>query len=96
MRARQWGYFTLHELLAWGVILAIGVLIWIVVASWTCAQRWKASGLSTTWGIGQGCLVQTPGGRWIPDDRVRDVDLAPPAADKRPEIPTKPTVVPTT
>jgi hypothetical protein len=81
-RQRNW----LEAVIGLLILAAIGI-VWAAIDSWACHQRWLRSGLSTTWGLGQGCLVQTPNGRWIPDDRVRDVDLEP--RDKTP--PPKPT-----
>lgn len=39
--------------------------------SWTCGRSWKRSGMKTSWGPVQGCLVEVAPGRWIPEDRVR-------------------------
>jgi hypothetical protein len=59
------------------LLLAVLVVGWLIVAPWTCHSKWGSSGMSTSWGPIQGCLVQTPSGRWVPEDRVRDVDLEP-------------------
>ena len=62
------------------------------IAAYSCGARWKQSGLATDYGLGQGCLVQMPSGRWVPDKAVRDVDLgAAPSAPVQaaPAIPNK-------
>ena len=41
----------------------------------SCEQRWRVSGLQSSYGFFQGCLVKMPSGRWIPDKNVRDIDL---------------------
>ena len=60
------------------------LIFWVVTfcaymlfASWSCSSRWADSGLKSSWGPVKGCLVKTSSGRWVPDDRVRDVDLEP-------------------
>lgn len=40
----------------------------------TCHASWAKSGFATSWGPFQGCLVQLPDGRWIPENRVREID----------------------
>lgn len=57
--------------------LVIGVMLLVTLLwSWIgCGARWQPSGLATSWGPIQGCLVQVPGGRWVPADNVRGVDL---------------------
>lgn len=54
---------------------------WVKAAA--CADRWEGSGMASRFGVFSGCLVQTPSGRWIPDDRVRDADLAAPVRADR-------------
>lgn len=46
------------------------------VSALTCERRWAGSGLAVEWGIVEGCRVLMPSGRWMPDDRVRDVDIS--------------------
>lgn len=74
------------ELVASIIMAAIALVIWAVLASWGCSSRWAKSDMQTSWGPVQGCLVKTPGGRWVPDDRVRDVDLEPRESNPAPEI----------
>ena len=59
------------------VIAGVSVILWVIFASLSCSSRWADSGLKSSWGPVKGCLVKTPAGRWIPDDRVREVDLVP-------------------
>lgn len=42
---------------------------------WKCSSRWSTSGVQSSYGPIQGCLVEVKPGRWVPDDRVREVDL---------------------
>ena len=65
------------EVMASLILGAIGLVLWMVFSAWSCGSRWGKSDMRTSWGPVQGCLVQTPSGRWVPDDRVRDVDLEP-------------------
>lgn len=68
----------------WYCIAVIAVMLIgaLVFSSYRCSSRWAMSGLSTSWGPMQGCLVKMPDGRWIPDDRVRDIDIAPKKVEK--------------
>jgi len=69
-------YFELwFGLIALAAFLAVAA----IVSSVQCSSRWGHSGLETSWGPIQGCLVKIENGRWIPDDRVREVDLSPKA-----------------
>ncbi len=74
MKNKQLGY---AELVIYTVLLVIVLIVSVVFSSWSCGSRWGKSGMQTSWGPIQGCLVQTPNGRWVPDDRVRDSDLEP-------------------
>ena len=66
------------EVMATLILGAIGLVIYAVIAAWSCSSRWAQSGVSTSWGPIQGCLVRMPSGRWVPDDRVRDIDISAP------------------
>jgi hypothetical protein len=66
------------------VAAAIVAVLSYWVVSVSCSSRWAGSGLQSSYGLAQGCLVKTPSGRWIPDDRVRDTDLAAPASPSAP------------
>lgn len=80
------GYF---ELLFNLVVLAVLLAVWLIASYWSCTSRWSASGMPTSWGPVQGCLVRTPAGRWVPEDRVSDIDLSAPAAPAAAPIPTR-------
>jgi len=57
------------------LLMLLMVMIVVALASYfTCEARWSKSGFAISWGPVQGCLVDV-GGRWIPDDRVREIDL---------------------
>lgn len=56
----------------------------MVLSKMACHARWEQSGMATSWGVIQGCLVKLPDGRWVPDDRVREFDL------QRKETPSAP------
>ena len=70
------------EIVAGLVLFLIGIILWVIFSSWSCGARWKHSGVNTSWGPIQGCLVKMPSGRWVPDDRVRDIDLSTPKQPK--------------
>lgn len=76
MKSKQRGYSdrTFEGLFSLVVILIVLVIAY-AVSSYSCSSRWKLSGLKTDYGVGQGCLVQMPSGRWVPEKAVRDVDL---------------------
>lgn len=74
MKRTQRGSF---EFVVTVVITGVSLILWVVLSSWQCSSRWADSGLKSSWGPVEGCLVKTPSGRWVPDDRVRDVDLEP-------------------
>lgn len=80
------------ELLASLNALAIFiVLITWPINAYQCRVRWEGSGLQSYYEfLGGGCFVQTAAGRWIPADRVREVNPndAPVAAPVAP-IPTR-------
>jgi hypothetical protein len=59
------------------IILAIVVGIGMGINNVKCKGRWGDSGLPVSWGPVQGCKVQLPDGRWLPEDRIREIDVAP-------------------
>lgn len=75
------------ELIKWVVIVLAAAVLMLALADSECSSRWQHSGLKSSWGPVQGCLVQMPSGRWLPDNRVRDSDLTPRDDTKKPEIP---------
>lgn len=57
------------------LLAAIIIALCLILESCTCSSRWSKSGMMTSWGPVQGCLVKTEGNKWIPEDRVREVDV---------------------
>lgn len=53
-----------------GVIVAL-VLYFIGLAG--CHARWADSGMRVRYSFMAGCRVQQADGRWIPEDRVREL-----------------------
>lgn len=70
-----------------GAVLVVGFVGFGALLVWgeslTCQRRWQHSRLATEWGPLQGCLVQVPDGRWLPDDRIREIDITPPKEIKK-------------
>lgn len=82
MKTRQRGYAEpVFVFISVVCAVLIGGALWLSSAS--CSAAWSKSGMATSWGPIQGCLVQTPSGRWVPAERVREIDLEPrkPAAE---------------
>ena len=46
-------------------------------SSFKCERQWSRSGIESNWALWQGCVVKLPDGRWLPADRVREIDIAP-------------------
>ena len=59
--------------------LIVCFVAYLIFGSWQCSSQWSRSGLATSWGPIQGCVVELPDGRWIPADRVREIEIAPKA-----------------
>lgn len=66
-----------------GKDLAVVIVAAIVIfggawamSSMQCSSQWERSHLKAEYGPIQGCLVELPDGRWLPADRVREVDIA--------------------
>ena len=58
------------------LLLIIGAIAF-AVNSWQCSSQWADSGLQSSFKLGSGCRVKLPDGRWLPADRVREVEIAP-------------------
>lgn len=69
------------ELIMYLVIAGIAVIVGWTFQSWSCSSKWEFSGMKTSYGPIKGCLVQTPNGRWMPEERIREVDLTPRAEE---------------
>jgi hypothetical protein len=47
-----------------------------ILSYYHCHRQWDAAGMSeVSWGVLQGCMLKMPDGRWIPAERVREIDL---------------------
>lgn len=59
------------------IVLVFGLIVYglTMFESYKCNAGWARSGMATSWGPIQGCLVQVGPNRWIPSDRVRETDL---------------------
>lgn len=71
-------YELKEYILGFGLIaLVLGCICGLIFMyeSYKCGAGWSRSGMDTDWGPVQGCLVQVSEHRWIPSDRVREVDL---------------------
>ena len=70
------------------VCLGAAVLIgWAIWENAACKSKWLRSGMAdVTWGPIQGCLVRLPDGRWLPEERIREIDI--------PRVPASPPKVP--
>lgn len=53
---------------------AIIVLVTWPIAAYHCRVSWEGSGMQSRYQFLGGCFVQTAAGRWIPSDRVREVN----------------------
>lgn len=38
-----------------------------------CQSRREKSGFDVSWGVMQGCLIRLANGKWIPEDRYREI-----------------------
>ena len=55
-------------------ILILSVGIWLNSVS--CHSKWNESGMSAvSYSPIKGCMVKLPDGRWLPADRMREIDL---------------------
>jgi prepilin-type N-terminal cleavage/methylation domain-containing protein len=66
--------FTVVEFM---IVLAIIGIIFATVLTvpYQCRARWERSGMAAEWGFFTGCQVEVEPGRWIPSDRVREIEL---------------------
>lgn len=63
------------------IFLAVlfGLIAWATAAI-SCSYKWEDSGLASSYGIFSGCRVKMPDGRWLPAERVREIEITPRAA----------------
>lgn len=62
-------------------LLGLGLIVLVVVGTfwWSaaaCSSKWDRSGMQSSWGPIQGCVVKLPDGRWLPEERVREIDIS--------------------
>lgn len=63
------------DLIASLIAFAAVAILFPIWSSASCHARWEGSGLTTDWGLIQGCVVILKDGRRLPEDRVREIDL---------------------
>lgn len=60
------------------LVMTIVSLALVITANFfSCTSKWKLSGMKSSYGPMQGCLVQLPDGRWLPEERIREIDIKP-------------------
>lgn len=58
------------------VILALLIGVASLAFWYQCHAKWDLSGMQAiTWRPVQGCMAQLPDGRWLPTERLREIDL---------------------
>lgn len=62
-------------------VAAVALLV-IFCAAWAisaaqCGSKWEGSGLKSDYGLIAGCRVKLPDGRWLPEERVREIEIDP-------------------
>lgn len=62
------------------IIVAFIWAIFIGLPAYGCHSKWRDSGLDSQYGFFAGCRVQTPDGRWLPAERVREIEITPKVA----------------
>lgn len=69
-----------------GLLLPLGLLILLIIvlvastaglSSVNCRAAWKKSGLNSTWEFGAGCLVEVSPNQWVPERKVRIMEVKP-------------------
>lgn len=56
--------------------IAVVFVIAVMVDSASCHSKWDRAGMSgVQYGPIQGCMVHMPDGRWLPEERIREVDI---------------------
>lgn len=87
MKHKQRGYTDLIvNLILLGIVAAV-IVGALFAKPFACHAKWSRSGMQSSWGPLQGCVVRMPDGRWIPEERVREIDIDPRRVEQRMEIP---------
>ena len=76
-KSKQRGSVDLWATLVMAII--IGLIAWAAAAI-SCSSKWEDSGLKSKYSIFSGCRVQTPDGRWLPAESVREIEITPKSA----------------
>lgn len=74
---KQRGYISDGQMMAMFVAASVAlVVIGFVLDAWACHSKWERSGMAgVSYGPIQGCLVKMPDGRWLPAERIREIDI---------------------
>ena len=85
---KQRGYVEIVSLLL-AALLLIGLFVAVVMffENWACKSKWERSNMAVSWGPIQGCLVNLPDGRWLPEERIREIDISRAPQRKADEVP---------
>lgn len=67
--------YTIALVVIFSGIFLVGLLGMAAIKATQCVASWERSGLKSEWGFYQGCLVQLPDGRWLPSERLREMDI---------------------
>ena len=59
------------------IFIGIFALCFIIFSRYGCYAKWERAEMSgISWGPIQGCMVQLPDGRWVPEERVRVIEVS--------------------
>lgn len=78
-RPKQRGYGEIEMILyvfGWCIILCVIVGGMFVLGWYECHVKYDRAGMAdVTYGPVEGCMLKLPDGRWLPSDRIREVEL---------------------
>lgn len=58
------------------IVTIVFLFVMAFFSAWSCHSKWGRSGMkAVSWGPVQGCMCQLPDGRWLPEERIREVDI---------------------
>ena len=56
-------------------LMGLGTLM-VYVKERQCYEKWTRAGMDdVSWGFFKGCMLKLPDGRWLPAERVREIEL---------------------
>lgn len=67
--------FTVIELM---IIIAIFCILGSmpIISYFECHAKWDKAGMAAVeWGPMQGCMLKQPDGRWLPAERMREIEM---------------------